>query len=91
MRTEEDLALAGGQAVAARRALAGLPDVDLLIRTGGERRVSNFLLWDIAYAELYFTNQLWPDFGAADFDAALEFFAGRERRFGLVADQAGNS
>ncbi len=78
-------------AVAARRALAGLPDVDLLIRTGGERRVSNFLLWDIAYAELYFTNQLWPDFGAADFDAALEFFAGRERRFGLVADQAGSS
>ncbi len=78
-------------AVAARRALAGLPDVDLLIRTGGERRVSNFLLWDIAYAELYFTDQLWPDFGAADFDAALEFFAGRERRFGRVADQAGSS
>jgi undecaprenyl diphosphate synthase len=78
-------------ALAARRALAGLPDVDLLIRTGGERRVSNFLLWDIAYAELYFTDQLWPDFGAEDFDAALEFFAGRERRFGQVTDQAGSS
>jgi len=61
-----------------------LPDVDLLIRTGGEQRLSDFLLWESAYAELYFTDQLWPDFGAADLDAALDAFAHRERRFGGV-------
>jgi undecaprenyl diphosphate synthase len=60
----------------------GLPDVDLLIRTGGERRVSNFLLWQLAYAELYFTPTLWPDFGAADLKAAVSDFRSRERRFG---------
>jgi undecaprenyl diphosphate synthase len=58
--------------------------VDLLIRTGGERRLSDFLLWDCAYAELYFTDRLWPDFGEAELNAALEDFAGRERRFGKV-------
>jgi undecaprenyl diphosphate synthase len=63
--------------------LGALPDADLLIRTGGERRLSNFLLWEAAYAELYFTPRLWPDFGAADLEEALAFFAGRERRFGL--------
>ena len=62
--------------------LAGLPDPDLHIRTGGERRISNFLLWQLAYAELYFTERLWPDFAAADLQDALSFFAGRERRFG---------
>jgi undecaprenyl diphosphate synthase len=67
--------------------LAGLPDVDLMIRTGGEQRVSNFLLWELAYAELYFTPRLWPDFGAADFAEALEFFAGRQRRFGQTPTQ----
>jgi undecaprenyl diphosphate synthase len=67
--------------------LAGLPEADLLIRTGGERRLSNFLLWDLAYAELYFTDCLWPDFQAADFERALEFFAGRERRFGQTPAQ----
>jgi undecaprenyl diphosphate synthase len=67
---------------ASRLALAGLPEVDLLIRTGGEYRISNFLLWDLAYAELYFSPRLWPDFAAADFEEALSFFAGRERRFG---------
>ena len=67
---------------AAALALAGLPDVDLHIRTGGEQRISNFLLWQLAYAELYFTERLWPDFTAADLNDALAFFAGRERRFG---------
>lgn len=61
---------------------AGLPDPDLLVRTGGERRVSNFLIWQTAYAELVFTDCLWPDFGADQFDAALLEFAGRTRRFG---------
>ena len=63
---------------------AGRPcaDVDLLIRTGGERRLSDFLLWECAYAELAFTPKLWPDFSASDLDAALQDFAGRERRFG---------
>ena len=61
---------------------AGLPDPDLLIRTGGEQRVSNFLIWQAAYAELVFTDCLWPDFGAAEFDAALQEFARRTRRFG---------
>ena len=68
-------------------ALAGLPDPDLFIRTGGEQRISNFLLWNLAYAELYFTETLWPDFSAADFELALRHFAGRERRFGLTAAQ----
>lgn len=61
---------------------AGLPAVDLLIRTGGEYRISNFLLWQAAYAELYFTDRLWPDFGEADLDQALHFFNQRERRYG---------
>jgi undecaprenyl diphosphate synthase len=68
-------------------ALAGLPDPDLFIRTGGEQRVSNFLLWNLAYAELYFTDTLWPDFTAADFALALQHFAGRQRRFGLTGNQ----
>jgi undecaprenyl diphosphate synthase len=68
--------------LAAELALAGLPQTDLLIRTGGEFRVSNFLLWDLAYAELYFSPRLWPDFAVADFEDALAFFAARERRFG---------
>jgi undecaprenyl diphosphate synthase len=68
-------------------ALGGLADPDLFIRTGGERRISNFLLWNLAYAELYFTDVLWPDFDRREFDAAVEFFAGRERRFGLAGHQ----
>lgn len=58
--------------------------VDLLIRTGGEQRLSDFLLWDCAYAELYFTDHLWPDFGETELSTALEDFAGRHRRFGKV-------
>ena len=64
---------------------AGMPDPDLLIRTSGERRLSNFLLWQSAYAELVFTDVLWPDFGIAQFDEALADFAGRRRRFGVRA------
>ena len=71
--------------------LAGLPDPDLFIRTGGERRISNFLLWNLAYSELYFTDVLWPEFDAAGFDAALAYFAGRNRRFGLTGEQAGTA
>jgi undecaprenyl diphosphate synthase len=61
---------------------AGQPDVDLLIRTGGDRRTSNFLIWQAAYAELVFSDKFWPDFTPDDFDAALDDYAGRERRFG---------
>jgi undecaprenyl diphosphate synthase len=60
----------------------GIPDPDLLIRTSGERRISNFLLWQLAYAEMIFTPVLWPDFGATEFAEALEDYASRERRFG---------
>jgi undecaprenyl diphosphate synthase len=60
------------------------PDVDLLIRTGGEHRLSDFLLWESAYAELYFTPRLWPDFNASDLEAALHDFSRRERRFGAI-------
>ena len=67
--------------------LSGVPDADLLIRTGGEQRISNFLLWNLAYAELYFTEKLWPDFNADDFDKAIEHFASRQRRYGFTGDQ----
>lgn len=66
---------------------AGQPDPDLFIRTGGERRISNFLLWQMAYTELYFTDTLWPDFGADEFEKALTWYAVRERRFGKTSDQ----
>jgi undecaprenyl diphosphate synthase len=59
-------------------------DVDLLIRTGGEKRLSDFLLWESAYAELFFTDRMWPDFGSADLEAAVDEFRSRERRFGAV-------
>ncbi|MEM7281639.1 MAG: polyprenyl diphosphate synthase [Pseudomonadota bacterium] len=64
--------------------LSGVPDPDLFIRTGGERRISNFLLWNLAYTELYFTDHLWPDFGVEALDEALDHFATRQRRFGQV-------
>ncbi len=66
---------------------AGIPDPDLLIRTGGEMRVSNFLLWQLAYAELYFTDVLWPDFNDEIFEKALREYRSRQRRFGMVPDQ----
>ncbi|GAB3216067.1 polyprenyl diphosphate synthase [Pseudaeromonas pectinilytica] len=65
----------------------GLPDVDLLIRTGGDHRISNFVLWQAAYAELYFTPVLWPDFDAVVFSEAIASFASRERRFGCTGEQ----
>jgi undecaprenyl diphosphate synthase len=65
-----------------------VPDVDLLIRTGGEQRLSDFLLWECAYAELVFSPTMWPDFGEADLLRAIEDFEGRERRFGRVPEQA---
>ena len=77
--TEESL----GKAMA----LAHVPDPDLIIRTGGERRLSNFLLWQAAYAELHFTDKLWPEFDAAAFDEALADYASRERRFGKTSAQ----
>ena len=64
--------------------LAGLPEPDLLIRTSGEQRISNFLLWDLAYAELYFTEAFWPDFDGAEFKKAIEVYQNRSRRFGNV-------
>jgi len=67
--------------------LAGLPDPDLFIRTGGDQRISNFLLWQLAYTELWFTPVLWPDVDAALLSGALADFAARERRFGLTSEQ----
>ena len=63
--------------------LASLPDPDLCIRTGGDHRISNFMLWQFAYSELYFSDILWPDFGEPELERAIADFAGRERRFGL--------
>jgi undecaprenyl diphosphate synthase len=73
--------------IAQRLALAGIPDPDLLIRTGGERRISNFLLWNLAYTELYFSDELWPEFSPAHLDAAFEYYRQRERRFGKTSGQ----
>ncbi len=72
-------------------ALMSIPcDVDLLIRTGGEQRISNFLLWQCAYAEIFFSKTLWPDFGKDDLVEAFTFFSGRERRFGMTSEQVKN-
>ena len=73
--------------LAARLELAGVPDPDLLIRTGGEQRISNFLLWNLAYTELYFSETLWPEFSPQHLQAAFDFFAQRERRFGKTSEQ----
>jgi len=75
---------------AGRLALAGAEEPDLFIRTGGEQRISNFLLWNLAYTELYFCDTLWPDFGPEDYDRAIEHFGRRERRFGLIPAQLGS-
>lgn len=75
------------ETISSQMSLAGVEPPDLLIRTGGEHRVSNFLLWDMAYSELYFTDTLWPEFGGEDLDKAIEFFRERERRFGQTSDQ----
>jgi len=70
--------------------LANLPELDLLIRTGGDFRISNFLLWQAAYAEFYFTDILWPDFNEEQFNIAIDCFDQRERRFGLTGEQVVN-
>jgi len=70
---------------------AGIPDPDLFIRTGGEQRISNFLLWQIAYSELYFTKTLWPDFNKAELDLAIKHFSSRQRRFGKTSEQINES
>jgi undecaprenyl diphosphate synthase len=75
------------QMIASRLALADVPDADLLIRTGGEQRISNFLLWNLAYSELYFSEAMWPDFGVEQLDAAFAYYAARERRFGKTSAQ----
>ena len=66
---------------------AGVVDPDLFIRTGGEKRIRNFLLWQLAYSELYFTDQLWPDFNENELDAAIKLYQSRERRFGQTSEQ----
>ncbi|WP_035055343.1 polyprenyl diphosphate synthase [Andreprevotia chitinilytica] len=68
-------------------AMAYAPEPDLFIRTGGEQRISNFLLWQLAYTELYFTDMLWPDFDRAALQTAVDWFRGRERRFGRISEQ----
>ncbi|MGH8293424.1 MAG: polyprenyl diphosphate synthase [Gammaproteobacteria bacterium] len=77
----------GEQQLSDSLAFAGLPDPDLFIRTGGEQRISNFLLWNLAYTELYFTEVLWPDFDTAALEAALSWYAQRQRRFGRTPEQ----
>ncbi len=66
---------------------AGVIDPDLFIRTGGEKRISNFLLWQLAYSELYFTDKLWPDFNKAELDIAIKLYQSRERRYGKTSEQ----
>lgn len=78
------------ESFAARLDSAGMPDPDLVIRTSGEVRISNFLLWQSAYAEFVFTDALWPDFGKPEFLQALEEYSRRDRRFGLTRDRCGN-
>jgi undecaprenyl diphosphate synthase len=83
IRPQDINALSFGEALSTR----GLPELDLVIRTSGEQRLSNFLLWESAYAELYFTDTYWPDFGKAELYGALESFRSRERRFGRTREQ----
>ena len=75
--------------LASHLATDGLAPVDLLIRTGGEQRISNFLLWDLAYSELYFSPVLWPEFDRAELARAIEYFSSRDRRFGRTGQQIG--
>jgi undecaprenyl diphosphate synthase len=79
--TREDF----GRALGGEHDTRPAPDVDLVIRTGGERRLSDFLLWECAYAELYFTDVMWPEFGPKDLEAAVEYFQKRDRRFGALS------
>jgi undecaprenyl diphosphate synthase len=85
-----DLEQINEQTLGQQTCLAALPNLDLLIRTGGDYRISNFLLWQAAYAELYFTDVLWPDFNEFEFEKAINCFDSRERRFGKTGEQAKN-
>lgn len=87
-RGELDPARIDEAAVAREMCLADVPEPDLFIRTGGERRISNYLLWQLAYTELWFTNCLWPDFDRAALAEAIDYYQGRERRFGRTSEQA---
>ncbi len=78
-------------ALAPYLSMAYAPEPDLFIRTGGEQRISNFLIWQLAYTELYFTDRYWPDFNARDIDAAFEWYRTRERRFGRTSEQLASS
>lgn len=89
LRRELSVAEIDDEKLAGELALAGVPDPDLLIRTGGEQRISNFLLWNLAYAELWFCDCLWPEFDEQQFDEALAFYASRQRRYGHTGDQVG--
>jgi len=84
---EIDAAAIDESVFSAALALGGVPDPDLFIRTGGEQRISNFVLWNLAYTELYFCDTLWPDFGDADLERAFDHYSRRERRFGLTTAQ----
>jgi undecaprenyl diphosphate synthase len=75
------------ETIAAHLSLNDLPEPDLFIRTGGEKRISNFILWQLAYCEFYFTDILWPDFDAQEFSQAIDSFYSRQRRFGRTGDQ----
>lgn len=87
LEQRQDPATLGEEAFADQLYTAGQPDPDLVIRTSGEVRISNFLLWQAAYAEFYFTDTLWPDFTPAELDKALADYAARQRRFGKTGDQ----
>lgn len=84
---KENLSTITEESFAQYLTLSDLPNPDLLIRTSGEQRISNFLLWQLAYSEIYFCDTLWPDFTALDLERALEFYSQRQRRFGLVGEQ----
>jgi undecaprenyl diphosphate synthase len=87
MASNLDAAEVSEEALAQQLSMADMPEPDLFIRTGGEQRISNFLLWQLAYTELYFTDALWPDFDNAALDAAIASYRARERRFGRTSEQ----
>ncbi len=87
----QDLAAIDEEMLASHLAMAWAPEPDLFIRTGGEQRISNFLVWQLAYTELYFTDCYWPDFGEAELKAAFEWYRKRERRFGRTSAQVHTS
>ncbi|MDP2056251.1 MAG: polyprenyl diphosphate synthase, partial [Thiobacillus sp.] len=87
MASNLDAADVSEEMLAQQLSMADLPEPDLFIRTGGEQRISNFLLWQLAYTELYFTDALWPEFDAAALDEAIASYRARERRFGRTSEQ----